>query len=83
LQLRGSQRAERKRALIEKDNGTGHLVDHADASYVEAESLAEGVRRSLQGPVHLLERATDGRGNNNIAESLFEQMSMEPNPVPS
>lgn len=28
------------------------------------------------------ERATDWRGNNNIAESLFEQMSLEPHPVP-
>jgi cysteine synthase len=29
------------------------------------------------------ERATDWRGNNNIAESIFGQMSMEPNPIPS
>ena len=28
------------------------------------------------------ERATDWRGNNNIAESIFAQMSMEPHPVP-
>jgi cysteine synthase A len=29
------------------------------------------------------ERATDWRGNNNIAESIFEQMSQEPYPIPS
>jgi len=28
------------------------------------------------------ERATDWRGNNNIAQSLFEQMEREPHPVP-
>ena len=29
------------------------------------------------------ERVTDWRGNNNIAESLFQQMSLEPHPVPA
>jgi cysteine synthase len=29
------------------------------------------------------ERVTDWRGNNNIAESLFEQLSLEPHPIPS
>ncbi|MCW2523859.1 MAG: cysteine synthase [Frankiales bacterium] len=29
------------------------------------------------------ERATDWRGNNNIAESIFAQMAAEPHPVPS
>jgi cysteine synthase A len=29
------------------------------------------------------ERATDWRGNNNIAESIFTQMEREPFPVPS
>jgi cysteine synthase A len=29
------------------------------------------------------ERATDWRGNNNIAESIFEQMAKEPDPVPA
>lgn len=28
------------------------------------------------------ERATDWRGNNNIADSIFHQMQREPNPVP-
>ena len=28
------------------------------------------------------ERATDWRGNNNIAESIFAQMASEPHPVP-
>ena len=29
------------------------------------------------------ERATDWRGNNNIAESIFDQMAAEPHPVPA
>ena len=29
------------------------------------------------------ERATDWRGNNNIAESIFEQMALERHPVPA
>jgi cysteine synthase A len=29
------------------------------------------------------EQATDWRGNNNIAESLFQQMALEPQPVPA
>ena len=29
------------------------------------------------------ERATDWRGNNNIAESIFEQMASEPHPLPA
>ena len=28
------------------------------------------------------ERATDWRGNNNIAESIFEQLANEPHPLP-
>ncbi len=29
------------------------------------------------------ERATDWRGNNNIAESIFSQMALERHPIPS
>ena len=29
------------------------------------------------------ERATDWRGNNNIAESIFEQMALERHPIPT
>ena len=29
------------------------------------------------------ERATDWRGNNNIAESIFAQMALEERPVPA
>jgi len=31
----------------------------------------------------LAERATDWRGNNNIAESMLRQMSLEPDPIPA
>ena len=29
------------------------------------------------------ERATDWRGNNNIADAIFDQMRLEPHPVPA
>jgi cysteine synthase A len=72
-----------KVALIEKEGGTCHFVDHADAIYEEAERLAEVSGGHYMDQFTYSERATDWRGNNNIAESIYEQMSMEPNPIPS
>jgi cysteine synthase len=72
-----------KIALIEKEGGRCHFVDHADAIYEEAERLAEESGGHYMDQFTYSERATDWRGNNNIAESIFDQMSMEPNPIPS
>ena len=72
-----------KIALIEKEGGSCHFVDHADAIYEEAERLAEESGGHYMDQFTYSERATDWRGNNNIAESIFGQMSMEPNPIPS
>jgi cysteine synthase len=72
-----------KIALIEKEGGSCHFVDHADDIYAEAERLAVESGGHYMDQFTYSERATDWRGNNNIAQSIFEQMSMEPNPIPS
>jgi cysteine synthase A len=72
----------RKIALIEGQQGRCHLVEHADAVYDEARRLADAVGGHYLDQFTNAERATDWRGNNNIAESIFEQMAFEPHPVP-
>ena len=50
--------------------------------YAEAERLAEETGGHYLDQFTNAERATDWRGNNNIAESIFEQMRHEPHPIP-
>jgi len=50
--------------------------------YDEAEALAARLGGHYMDQFTYAERATDWRGNNNIAESLFSQMAREPHPVP-
>jgi len=72
-----------KIALIEREGGRCHLIDDPAA----VSEVAAGLARELDG--HFLdqftyaERATDWRGNNNIAESTLAQMALETHPVPS
>ena len=61
--------------------GECHRVP-ASAIYAEAEALAQRLGGHYMDQFTYAERATDWRGNNNIAESLFAQMAREPNPVP-
>ncbi|QSP95485.1 PLP-dependent cysteine synthase family protein [Marinobacter salinisoli] len=61
--------------------GRCHLVEACDI-YSEAARLAEEVGGHYMDQFTFAERATDWRGNNNIAESIFQQMSAEPHPVP-
>jgi cysteine synthase A len=72
-----------KIALIEQYGGTCHLVEHAAEIYTESERLARELGGHYMDQFTYAERATDWRGNNNIAESIFEQMSQEPYPIPS
>ncbi|MBO0842243.1 MAG: PLP-dependent cysteine synthase family protein [Nocardioides sp.] len=72
-----------KVALIEWHGGRCHFVDRAPDMYAEAERLAKECGGHYMDQFTYAERATDWRGNNNIAESIFEQMSHEPHPVPS
>ena len=71
-----------KIALIEREGGRCHLVDDPTAMYAEAIRLAEATGGHYLDQFTYAERATDWRGNNNIAESIFEQMRSERFPVP-
>ena len=50
--------------------------------YAEAEALAAARGGHYMDQFTHAERATDWRGNNNIAESLFAQLQLEPHPLP-
>ncbi|MDA1358541.1 PLP-dependent cysteine synthase family protein [Glycomyces luteolus] len=72
-----------KIALIESYGGQAHLVAEAGEVCAEAERLAAETGGHFMDQFTYAERATDWRGNNNIAESVFEQMRLERHPVPS
>ncbi|MFD0775139.1 PLP-dependent cysteine synthase family protein [Streptomonospora algeriensis] len=71
-----------KIALIERYGGRCHFVDAPSEMYSEAERLAAETGGHYIDQFTYAERATDWRGNNNIAESIFEQLAMERHPVP-
>jgi cysteine synthase A len=71
-----------KIALIEREGGRCHLVDDPTSVYAEAARLAAATGGYYLDQFTYAERATDWRGNNNIAESIFEQMRLERFPVP-
>ncbi len=62
--------------------GECHLVDDPKAVYNEAARLALETGGFYLDQFTYAERATDWRGNNNIAESIFAQMAREEHPVP-
>jgi cysteine synthase A len=72
-----------KRDAISSAGAQIHLVD----PHEEISAVAARVARDRQG--HFMdqftfaERATDWRGNNNIAESLFAQLAARSSPVPA
>ncbi|NYF97559.1 PLP-dependent cysteine synthase family protein [Janibacter cremeus] len=69
--------------LIEFHGGSCHFVDNADEVYAVAAQLAEERGGHYMDQFTYAERATDWRGNNNIAESIFDQMAMEEHPEPA
>jgi Cysteine synthase len=69
--------------LIEFYGGRCHLVADPAAVVVEARWLADDLGGHFMDQFSYAERATDWRGNNNIAESIFEQMALERHPVPA
>ncbi len=71
-----------KIALIESQGGRCHFVAESSQVYAEAERLAEETGGHYLDQFTNAERATDWRGNNNIAESIFEQMREEQHPIP-
>jgi cysteine synthase A len=71
-----------KVAQIEFYGGRCHWVDSAVEVYEEAHKLASQTGGHYMDQFTYAERATDWRGNNNIAESMFSQMARERHPVP-
>lgn len=63
--------------------GKTHLVDDPSAVYTECERLARESEGHFMDQFTYAERATDWRGNNNIAESIFSQMRHESHPTPT
>ena len=72
-----------KVALIEKHGGRCHFVKSAGEVIAEARRVAQGTGGHFVDQFTNAERATDWRGNNNIAESIFGQMRSERHPLPS
>lgn len=72
-----------KIAAIEFHGGRCQLVDDPMQIYAEAARLAQQTGGHFMDQFTYAERATDWRANNNIAESIFKQMSQEPHPVPA
>jgi cysteine synthase len=69
--------------LIEFHGGRCHIVERAPDIYEEARRLAAECGGHFLDQFTYAERATDWRGNNNIAESIFDQLSMERFPAPT
>ncbi|MDI6936449.1 PLP-dependent cysteine synthase family protein [Serratia sp. Se-PFBMAAmG] len=74
--------AKRKIELIRFYGGECHFVTDPCQLYSESERLARELNGHFMDQFTYAERATDWRGNNNIAESIFRQMAHEPFPVP-
>ena len=68
--------------LIESQGGRCHFVAESSQVYAEAERLAEETGGHYLDQFTNAERATDWRGNNNIAESIYVQMEQEAHPIP-
>lgn len=71
-----------KIALIESQGGRCHFVNESSQVYAEAERLAEETGGHYLDQFTNAERATDWRGNNNIADSIYQQMAAEEHPIP-
>ncbi|GHA47930.1 PLP-dependent cysteine synthase family protein [Photobacterium aphoticum] len=74
--------ARKKIEQIEFYGGQAHFVDNTSEIYAESRRLARELNGHYMDQFTYAERATDWRGNNNIANSIFEQMTLEPHPIP-
>ena len=72
-----------KVAQIASYGGESHFVESAAAMYAESARLARALGGHYMDQFTYAERATDWRGNNNIAETIFAQMANEEHPVPA
>jgi cysteine synthase A len=71
-----------KIAQIAFYGGRCELVDSAAEVYARAQAVADATGGHYMDQFTYAERATDWRGNNNIAQSMFSQMARERHPVP-
>src|SRR5690606_12505841 len=69
--------------VIERFGGRCAFVDSPSEVYETAARIAAETGGHSLDQFTNAERATDWRGNNNIAESIFGQMEREAHPVPS
>ncbi|MFP1777952.1 PLP-dependent cysteine synthase family protein [Lonsdalea quercina] len=74
--------AKRKIEQITFYGGRCHFVEQSGQIYAASEQLARDLNGHYMDQFTYAERATDWRGNNNIADSIYHQMSREPFPVP-
>jgi cysteine synthase A len=72
-----------KIAAIEFQGGRCHLVGDPTTLYAESQRLAEELQGHYMDQFSFAERATDWRANNNIAESIYQQMRRETHPCPA
>jgi cysteine synthase A len=72
-----------KIAAITHYGGNCHFIDDGRTIYAEAAALADRRGGHYIDQFTFAERATDWRGNNNIAESIFAQLRVERHPLPS
>ena len=69
--------------MIKFYGGEAHFVERSDEIYAESRRLAEELNGHYMDQFTYAERATDWRGNNNIADSIFNQMQLEDHPEPT
>jgi cysteine synthase len=72
-----------KISLIEFQGGKCHLVTDPTLVSAEAQRLAADLGGHFMDQFTHAERATDWRGNNNIAESVYAQLALERHPIPA
>ena len=72
-----------KIAAIEFHGGRCHLVGDPTTLYAESQRLADELQGHYMDQFTYAERATDWRANNNIADSIYQQMRRETHPVPA
>lgn len=75
--------AKTKIKLIELYGGQCHFVDQSTQMSSEATKLAKELGGYFMDQFTYAERATDWRGNNNIAESIYQQLQYEAHPIPN
>ncbi len=75
--------ARKKIEQIEFYGGKAHLVERSDQIYAESRRLAAELNGHYMDQFTYAERATDWRGNSNIADSIYSQMEMEQHPIPT